>query len=115
MMMMMNFFGASSDTAWSVFEVCADYGGVNVFHVSLNFSGIYGVGVCVNVCVFVCSLFLTSECCLLCCECVRCCDFCLICDACSWRCSFMGSVMSSLTSVMSPPPCLCSLSVCMVV
>ena len=27
------------------------YGGVNVFHVCLNFNGIYGVGVCVNVCV----------------------------------------------------------------
>ena len=54
----------------SVVEVCADYGGVNVFHVCLNFGGVYGVGVCVNVCGVVCvvvwGLFLTSECCLLC-------------------------------------------------
>ena len=28
----------------SVVEVCADYGGVNVFHV--NFGVVYGVGVC---------------------------------------------------------------------
>ena len=50
----------------SVVEVCADYGGVNVFHSCLNFGIV--VGVCVNfcgvVCVFVC-LFLTSGCCLL--------------------------------------------------
>ena len=26
------------------------YGGVNVFHVCLNFGIVYGVGVCVNVC-----------------------------------------------------------------
>ena len=35
-------------------EVCADYGGVNVFHVCLNFSVVYGVGVCVTVCVVCC-------------------------------------------------------------
>ena len=35
-------------------EVCADYGGVNVFHVCLNFGVVYGVGVCVNVCGVVC-------------------------------------------------------------
>ena len=29
---------------------CADYVGVNVFHVCLNLGGVYGVGVCVNVC-----------------------------------------------------------------
>ena len=34
----------------SVVEICADYGGVNVFHVWLNFDNVYGVGVCVNVC-----------------------------------------------------------------
>ena len=28
----------------SVVEVGADYGGVNVFHVCLNFSVVYGVG-----------------------------------------------------------------------
>ena len=47
-------------------------GGVNVFHVCLNFSVVYGVGVCVNVCgvvcIVVCCLFLTSGCCLLCCD-----------------------------------------------
>ena len=31
----------------SVVEVCAEYGGVNVFHVCLNFGAVYGVGVCV--------------------------------------------------------------------
>ena len=53
-----------------VVEVCADYGGVNVFYASLNFGVVYGVGVCVNVCgvvcVVVCCLFITSGCCLLC-------------------------------------------------
>ena len=53
----------------SVVEVCADYGGVNVFHVCLNIGVVYGVGVSVNicgvVCVVVCCLFLTSGCCLL--------------------------------------------------
>ena len=37
-----------------VVEVCADYGGVNMFHVCLNFGVVYGVGVCVNVCGVVC-------------------------------------------------------------
>ena len=44
-----------------------EYGGVNVFHVCLDFGIVYGV--CVNVsgvvCVVVCCLFLTSGCCLL--------------------------------------------------
>ena len=50
----------------SVVVVCADCGGVNVFHVCLYFV-VYGVGVCVNVCGVVCvvCLFLTSGCCLL--------------------------------------------------
>ena len=79
----------------SVVEVCTAYGGVNVFHVGLNFGIVNGVGVCVNVCgvvcVVVCCLFLTSGCCLLCCSgCVGCYDFCIICYACSWRCSLMG-------------------------
>ena len=54
----------------SVVDVCADYVGVNVFHVCLNFGIVYGVGVCVSgvVCVIVCCLVLTSGCCLLCCE-----------------------------------------------
>ena len=38
----------------SVVEVCADYDGVNVFHVCLNFGVVYGVGVCINVCGVVC-------------------------------------------------------------
>ena len=42
----------------SVVEVCADYGGVNVFHVCLNFGVVYGVGVCVNVCGVVWVLFV---------------------------------------------------------
>ena len=44
----------------SVVEVSADYGGVNVFHVCLNFGVVYGVGVCVIVCVVVWCLFCTS-------------------------------------------------------
>ena len=32
-------------TVLSVVEVCADYVGVNVFHVCLNFGVVYGVGV----------------------------------------------------------------------
>ena len=84
-----------------VVEVWVDYGGVNAFHVCLDFSVVYRVGVCVNVygvvCIVVCCLFLPSGCCLLYCDvvccsgCVGCCEFCLICDSCSWRCSFMGS------------------------
>ena len=38
----------------SAVEVSADYGGVNVFHVCLNFGVVYGVGVCINVCGVVC-------------------------------------------------------------
>ena len=50
--------------------VCADYGDVNVFHVCHNFDVVYGVcvNVCGVVCVVVCCLFLTSGCCLLCCD-----------------------------------------------
>ena len=36
------------------FEVCVDYGGVNVFHVCLDFGVLYCVGVYVNVCGVVC-------------------------------------------------------------
>ena len=59
-------YGICDFVVLSVFEVCAGYGGVNVFHVCLN----YGVGGCVNVCGVVCvvRLFLTSGCCLLCCD-----------------------------------------------
>ena len=51
---------------------CVLTGGVNLFLVCLDFRIIYGVGVYVNVCgvvcVVVCCLFLTSGCCLLCCD-----------------------------------------------
>ena len=62
-------YGVCDFVVLSVVEVCADYGGVNVFHVCPNFGIVYGVGVCVNVCgvvcVVLCCLFLTSGCCLL--------------------------------------------------
>ena len=65
-------YGVCDFVVLSVVEVYADYGGVNVFHVCLYFGVVYGVGVCVNVCgvvcVVVCCLFLTSGCCLLCCD-----------------------------------------------
>ena len=47
------------------------YVGVNVFHVCLNFGVVYGVGICIKVCgvvCVVCCLFLTSGCCLSCCD-----------------------------------------------
>ena len=54
-------YGVCDFVVLSVVEVCADYGGVNVFHVCLNCGVVYGVGVCVNVCgvvcVVVCCLF----------------------------------------------------------
>ena len=60
-------YGVCDLVVLSVVDVCAAYGGVNVFHVCLNFGVVYGVGVCVNVCgvvcVGVCCLFLTSGCC----------------------------------------------------
>ena len=65
-------YGVCDFDVLSVVEVCADYVGVNVFHACLNVGLVYGVGVCVNVCgvvcVVVCCLFLTSACCLLCCD-----------------------------------------------
>ena len=56
-------YGVRDFVVLSVVELCADYGGVNVFHVCFNFGVVYGV-----VCVVVCCLFLTSGCCLLCCD-----------------------------------------------
>ena len=60
-------YGVCDFVVLSVVEVCADYGGVNVFHVCFNFGVVYGVGVCVNVCgvvcVVVCCLFPTAGCC----------------------------------------------------
>ena len=51
-------YGVCDFVVLSVVGVCADYGGVNVFHVCLDFGVVYGVGVCVNVrgvvCVVVC-------------------------------------------------------------
>ena len=96
-------YGVCDFVVLSVVEVCADYGGVNMFHVCLNFGVVYGVGVCVNVCVIVCVvvvvcfLRLGVVCCVVvwCRGCVGCCDFCLICDACSWTCSLMGKVFVS--------------------
>ena len=54
-------YGICEFVVLSVVEVCADYGGVNVF---LNFGVVHGVRVYINVCgvvcVVVCCLFLTS-------------------------------------------------------
>ena len=65
-------YGVCNFVVLSVVEVCADYNGVNVFHVCLNFGVVYGVVVSVNVCgtvcVIVCCLFLMSGCCLLWCS-----------------------------------------------
>ena len=43
----MSGIGVCDVVVLSVVEVCVDYGGVNVFHVCLNFGVVYGVGVCV--------------------------------------------------------------------
>ena len=48
---------------FSFVEICVDYGGVFVFHVCFDLCIIYGVWVCVNVCVrcfvsYVCVLFV---------------------------------------------------------
>ena len=50
----------------SIVEVCVDYGGVNVFHVCLDFvsSMVLGfVSMSVVVCAVVCCLSLASGCC----------------------------------------------------
>ena len=47
----------------SIVEVCADYGGVNFFHVSLNFGVVYSVGVlCQCLWCSLCCMFLMSGC-----------------------------------------------------
>ena len=65
-------YGVCDFVVLLVLEVYADYGGVDVFHVCLNFGVVYGVGVCVHVCgvvcVVVCCLFLMAGLCLLCCD-----------------------------------------------
>ena len=61
--------GACDLVELSVVDAWVDYGGVNVFHVFLDFCVVCGVGVCVNVCGVVCvvvvCLSATSGCCLL--------------------------------------------------
>ena len=54
-------YGVCDFIVLSVVEVCADYVGVNVFHVCLNFGVFYGVGVCVNVCGVVCVVVYFSR------------------------------------------------------
>ena len=53
-------YGVCDFIVLPIVEVCADYGGVNVFHVCLNFGVIVGVrvNVCGVVCVVVCFLRL---------------------------------------------------------
>ena len=46
-MMYSEWYSVCDFVVFSVVEVCADYGGVNVFHVCLNFGVVYGVCVCV--------------------------------------------------------------------
>ena len=41
-------YGVCDFVVLSVVEVCAEYSGVNVFHVCLYFGVVYGVGVCVT-------------------------------------------------------------------
>ena len=50
---------------FSAVEVFVDCGGVYVFHICWNVHIVYGVGVCVDVCVVDYWLFLESRCCLL--------------------------------------------------
>ena len=54
-------YGVCDFVVLSVVDVCADYGGVNVFHLCLNF----GVSMVLVVCVVLCCLFLTSGCCVV--------------------------------------------------
>ena len=44
-MLYCEWYGFCDLVVLSVVEVCADYGGVNVFHVCLNFGVVYGVRV----------------------------------------------------------------------
>ena len=81
-------YGICDFVVLSVVEVCADYVGVDVLHVCLDFGVVYGVGVYVNVCgvvcVLVCCLFLTYVVC----------ESYVVIDQCD-----------------EPPPCLCSLCI----
>ena len=91
-------YGVCDFVVLSVVEVCADYDGVNVFHVCLNFGVVYGVSV--NVCVVcflrlgvVCFLRLGVVCCVV--VCVGLMIFVLFVILVVGRCSFMGSVSVS--------------------
>ena len=50
-------YGVCDFVVFSVVKVCVNYGGVNVFHVFLDFCIVYCVGVCVNVQVVLCVSF----------------------------------------------------------
>ena len=41
-------YGVGDFVVLSFVEVCVDYGGVNVFHVCLNFGVVYGVAILVS-------------------------------------------------------------------
>ena len=43
-------YGICEFVVLSFVEVCADYSGVNVFHVCLNLGVVYGFVGCVNIC-----------------------------------------------------------------
>ena len=57
-MLYCEWYGVCDFVVLSVVELCADYGGVNVFYVCLNFCVVYSVGVCVNVCGVVCVVYV---------------------------------------------------------
>ena len=60
-------YGVCDFVVLSVVDVCANYGGVNVFHV--DFGVVYGVGgLCQCLWCSLCCLFLMSGCCWLCCD-----------------------------------------------
>ena len=65
-MMHVEWYGICHFVVLSVVGVCVDYGGVNVFHVCLEFCVVYGVSV--NVCV-VCGLFPRLG--VVCCDVVK--------------------------------------------
>ena len=79
--MFREWYGVGDFVVLSSVEACADYCGVNVFHVWLNFGVVYGFVVCVNVCgvvcVVACRLSFTPGCCMSCC------------DAAQWTCGLL--------------------------
>ena len=62
-------YGICDSVVFSVVETCVEYGGVNVFHVCfVDVCVVYGLGVCVNVCVLlyvVCFFRLGVVCCIV--------------------------------------------------